>query len=53
MNAYIEQDTESGELNYDMSEDDQFEAHETYMNSIEVKFSTEWSKKYGKPTINN
>ncbi len=39
-------DTETGELNYDYSEDDQLAAHEEYMNNIERKYKTEWGLKH-------
>lgn len=46
LNPWEEIDTETGELNYDYSEDDQLEAHEEYMNNIERKYKTEWGIKH-------
>jgi hypothetical protein len=46
MDGYIEYDTETGELNYDVSEDDQQEAREEYFNSIEIKYNTTWGRKH-------
>lgn len=46
MDGYIEYDTETGELNYDVSEDDQFEAYQEYQNQIEIKFNTEWGRQH-------
>ena len=46
MDGYIEFDTETGELNYDVSEDDQFEAYEEYKNQIEIKFNTTWGRNH-------
>jgi len=45
LTAYEEMDTESGELNYDISEDDQAEAYEAYQTAIEIKYQTAWGKK--------
>jgi hypothetical protein len=46
MDGYSEFDTETGELNYDVSEDDQQEAREEYFNNIEIKFNTAWGIKH-------
>lgn len=43
--GYVQFDTETGELHYDVSEDDQFETYEEYKNQIEIKYGTEWGRK--------
>lgn len=46
MDGDIEFDTEIGEFNFDISIDEELEKREKYLNSIEVKFGTEWGKKH-------
>jgi len=40
-----EMDTETGELNFDVSEDDQLEARDNYFAGIEIKYKTKWGLK--------
>lgn len=42
MDGYTEFDTESGELDYDVSDDSQFAEREEYFNNIERKYNTRW-----------
>ena len=44
--GYIEYDTETGELNYDVSIDEEQEERENYFNNIEIKYGTEWGIKH-------
>jgi hypothetical protein len=46
LDGYIEYDTETGELDFDVSIDEQLEAREEYFNNIEIKFSTTWGLKH-------
>lgn len=46
LDAGEEMDTDTGELEYDISIDEEAEAHEEYMHNIEVKYGTEWGKKH-------